>query len=131
MLCITCKIELTGRQTKYCSARCRRKHYRLLDPAKHVRQNRVSIRNQQKKRYEYVAKLKNNPCADCGNTYPTPAMDFDHVRGTKVRGISQAVIYGWKPLYEEIAKCELVCSNCHRVRTHSRNTYYGKRRVLE
>lgn len=73
---------------------------------------------------EWVNDLKSNtPCKDCDMQYPYFVMDFDHldpVKKTKCvsflvqRGYSRAVIE------REIQKCELVCANCHRTRTHSR-----------
>jgi hypothetical protein len=50
-------------------------------------------------------------------------MDFDHRDPeTKHKGIAQMVAYGWslERLAAEIAKCELVCANCHRLRTAKR-----------
>jgi hypothetical protein len=49
-------------------------------------------------------------------------MDFDHVRGEKLFEIGQAPSKGASlaTLLAEIAKCEVVCSNCHRQRTHDR-----------
>lgn len=51
-------------------------------------------------------------------------MDFDHLDpSTKTASISK--LSKWRgnkeKLLEEIAKCELVCSNCHRQRTHDRH----------
>ena len=47
-------------------------------------------------------------------------MDFDHVKGNKDRAIS--VMVGQKVskdrILREIEKCELVCANCHRLRTY-------------
>ena len=67
-----------------------------------------------------------SPCADCGVSYPSYVMDFDHRDArTKLDSISTAVrILGWGPkkLMAEIAKCDLVCANCHRKRTHARRT---------
>lgn len=59
------------------------------------------------------------PCADCGLTFPAVCMDFDHVRGDKVDNVSYLVSghRRWEIIETEIAKCEIVCSNCHRVRT--------------
>ena len=69
--------------------------------------------------------LKEKPCTDCGSTFPVVAMDFDHVRGEKVSSITEMWAgYSWSEVEAEIAKCELVCANCHRVRTHQRlNTH--------
>lgn len=62
--------------------------------------------------------LKADPCTDCGRSYPAVAMDFDHVRGEKVAGISQMWCWNHEKVLVELAKCDLVCANCHRVRTH-------------
>lgn len=70
----------------------------------------------------FVRELKNNPCMDCGNTYHFSAMDFDH-RGEdeKIDSVSRLTSYGSKKkILAEIEKCDLVCSNCHRVRTWKR-----------
>lgn len=57
-------------------------------------------------------------------TYPSVAMDFDHVSGTKVAGLARLVnkCVTLAAIDAEIAKCELVCANCHRVRTQKRLT---------
>lgn len=69
----------------------------------------------------YVDELKRKPCADCGQCFPPVCMDFDHV-GPKQREVGKMVSAAYKlPLIiEEIKKCELVCANCHRVRTSIR-----------
>ena len=65
--------------------------------------------------------LKSAPCLDCDKTFDPIQMDFDHVRGTKIDNISNLVHHSSrKQLLEEIAKCELVCASCHRIRTHGR-----------
>lgn len=64
--------------------------------------------------------LKSKPCLDCGNVFPPCAMDFDHVRGEKKFNISKSGLWKWKYVLEEIEKCDLVCSNCHRIRTLKR-----------
>lgn len=70
----------------------------------------------------YVLEQKQRPCMDCGNTFIPFAMDFDHVRGRKVSNISMMVRSGGslEKLKAEIAKCDLVCAVCHRVRTWTR-----------
>lgn len=71
---------------------------------------------------EKLHKLKDHPCMDCGLRYPYYVMDWDHVRGVKLFNASSysASKYGLKKMLAEIEKCELVCSNCHRERTHQR-----------
>jgi hypothetical protein len=62
------------------------------------------------------------PCGDCGSTYPPVCMDFDHVRGEKNTNLSDMKTYSLGVILREVQKCDLVCSNCHRLRTHSRRT---------
>lgn len=65
---------------------------------------------------------------DCQVVYPHYMMDFDHVRGEKLGNIELIAREGNIPkLLDEIAKCDLVCSNCHRHRTYMRSA--GKPRV--
>lgn len=63
---------------------------------------------------------KRKPCADCAISYPLVCMDFDHVRGTKRFSIGTSVGRRTEDLLAEIAKCDVVCSNCHRIRTQLR-----------
>ena len=63
------------------------------------------------------------PCTDCGRVYPPQVMQWDHVPGFDKLGDVSAVCWG-RPREEvlaEIAKCELVCANCHNIRTFARN----------
>lgn len=61
---------------------------------------------------------------DCGRSYPPICMDFDHVRGVKRADISQMLLRGGRysigQLIEEVGKCDVICSNCHRIRTQQR-----------
>lgn len=64
--------------------------------------------------------MKRVPCADCGGTFHPFVMDFDHREGEAKRfNISAAVPLGLslESVAEEAAKCDVICSNCHRMRT--------------
>lgn len=83
----------------------------------------------QKKRYraelkEWYRRLKEGqPCADCGGTFHYSAMEWDHRPGvTKVAELSSLVekTNSWRRVLEEVSKCDLVCANCHAVRTFNR-----------
>lgn len=63
---------------------------------------------------------KGCPCTDCGRELPAPCMEFDRVQPGKVQDLSQMRNYRVEAVEAELAKCELVCANCHRVRTASR-----------
>lgn len=69
--------------------------------------------------------LKSKPCSDCGGSFPHYVMDWDHVpeRGKKISCVS-GLVSGRKitasALQEEMKKCDLVCANCHKIRTHKR-----------
>jgi hypothetical protein len=80
-----------------------------------------------------IRAAKNRPCADCGQEYPPYVMDFDHREGeTKVCNVSALHAerrVSMKKLLAEIAKCDLVCANCHRERTHQRNKQKKAARV--
>lgn len=71
---------------------------------------------------DYVNAIKARPCTDCGVSYPSVCMDFDHISDDKENVISQLVHIGssLKRIQGEIDKCEVVCANCHRIRTSSR-----------
>lgn len=66
--------------------------------------------------------LKAVPCADCATEYPAVCMDFDHISDYKHFDIGNARAQGYAldRVLNEIAKCEVVCSNCHRLRTAAR-----------
>jgi hypothetical protein len=70
---------------------------------------------------EYARKLKDVPCRDCGGCYPEYVMEFDHTRGIKSGNVMvMASRVGRASLDAEIAKCDVVCANCHKVRTYNR-----------
>lgn len=61
-------------------------------------------------------------CVDCGER-DERCLDLDHVRGTKVKNVSEMLGCSVPRLLEEIAKCEVRCANCHRKRTVERREH--------
>lgn len=61
-------------------------------------------------------------CTDCAQFYPYYVMDFDHVAGEKKSAVADIIKSSSSraAVFAEIEKCELVCANCHRIRTHKR-----------
>jgi len=73
------------------------------------------------RRYAKLVEIKDKPCMDCGIKYPACVMEFDHVDDNKISNISNLMLKSsWQVILEEIEKCELVCANCHRLRTFNR-----------
>lgn len=67
---------------------------------------------------QLLNELKDVPCMDCGGRFPPECMDFDHRDPTqKAFGIGGSVGLAPARLRAEAAKCDVVCANCHRIRT--------------
>lgn len=80
-----------------------------------------SVRQRQDRvRKEFQQFKEKNPCADCGNFYPYYVMQFDHVSDKKFTVSSQSASFGSKRFMKELKKCDLVCANCHAIRTFKR-----------
>lgn len=112
---------------KECVRAYSRKHYlanrdEYIDRAK---QKNPGLRAQ---RRALLAELKAKPCTDCGRTFPAYCMEFDHVNGRTItgRGSPEAIstmitsLRSMASLEAELAKTELVCLCCHRIRTITR-----------
>ena len=116
------------------SSKQRNKEWRERNPEVSKERCRVykeANRNKERKRArEHNAKRRRmldaikqeTGCMDCTYNEHPVALDFDHVRGKKLFQISAKVTKTWESLMEEIAKCEVVCANCHRIRTFNRKS---------
>lgn len=77
----------------------------------------------------YVILCKNKPCCDCGNKYHFSQMQFDHVpgRGEKIFELSDSKKgingHSLEEIKQEMEKCDLVCANCHSLRTFKRHLH--------
>lgn len=62
-------------------------------------------------------------CTDCGEKYPYYVLDLDHIGDDKSFNLSayRNHTHDIEKIKEEIAKCEVVCANCHRIRTYQRS----------
>ncbi len=106
-------------KTEVVCANCHREreHKRYLQTGK----NPVHLSPRQKKNKEIIERAKSRPCTDCGGIFSVWQMDFDHVTGEKLGGVGRMAIgASTEALLAEIAKCEVVCAVCHRIRTFSR-----------
>jgi hypothetical protein len=69
-----------------------------------------------------VAFLREHPCVDCGEGDPI-VLEFDHLRDKKFSISKGLQDRPWPDVLDEIAKCEVVCANCHRRRTALRGGF--------
>jgi hypothetical protein len=81
---------------------------------------RAQMRSWQRGRYAEYHARKKGPCKDCKNTFHTCQMDWDHVRGKKLFNLCGNMFRSREAILKEVAKCDLVCANCHRLRTFKR-----------
>jgi hypothetical protein len=114
-------------QCKACVREYSRRHYEANRQAYIERAKASNVAVVARKR-AVVAELRRRPCVDCGRTFPPCCMEFDHVSGRVVTGRNspEAIANaknsrrGLGDLMDELAKCDVVCRNCHAIRTHSR-----------
>ena len=85
--------------------------------ASRVKAQRESIK-------EFIRDLKDStPCYDCGISYRYWIMDLDHLDpALKNFSVSKAtsITRDLERVKAEVRKCDVVCGNCHRNRTHTR-----------
>lgn len=104
---------------KECHSTYARQHYESnrLDYIGRASKSRPEIVRRNR---EWLSQYKSGkPCLDCGQGFPHYVMDFDHI-GDKKAAVSRLLGYSMETLLVEIAKCDLVCANCHRIRTYRR-----------
>jgi hypothetical protein len=80
-------------------------------------------RKESKKVLEELQLLKERRgCFDCRNKFPHYVLEFDHRPGEKkIDNVTRVLKnYGADMAWKEVAKCDVVCSNCHKVRTYAR-----------
>ena len=103
---------------KMCSRDYHRAHYER-NKARYKEQAQI----QRTKVQVVVNSLKDVPCLDCNRKFPPYVMDFDHIEDNKHRNVSNLAHDGaMAKAIAEANKCEVVCSNCHRIRTHERRS---------
>ena len=127
-VCLVCKVDAEhslisdGKPSGRCMS-CQRVYSRAhyaANKRKHIEKRnawRIIYKEEQRK---VVRDLKKPPCTDCKVSYPYYVMHFDHRDPTKKEFAVSSVIgnISNERLFAEIAKCDLVCANCHAERTY-------------
>ncbi len=86
--------------------------------------NENAKNNRKSKRKYIVDLLKKSKCVDCNNS-DWRVLEFDHKdRETKSFNIADSVQYSIEKIQKEIDKCDIVCANCHNIRTIEQRGYY-------
>ncbi|HVS84664.1 MAG TPA: hypothetical protein VHD91_03445 [Gaiellaceae bacterium] len=109
-----------GRQ-RWCKV-CRKAYDRHYW-AKNAERRRRQSKEQRRRLLEWHHELKaSTPCADCGGRFHPEAMTWDHLPGSEKIAEVSLLIRAGKAIQarKEIEKCELVCANCHAVRSYNR-----------
>jgi hypothetical protein len=102
------------------------RHY-AKHPDKVVERQAAKLAKQATWRSALEALKVQSGCVDCGWAEDGVALDFDHVTGTKVMNVSTMIACrSWGAIMEEVAKCEVRCANCHRIRTRDRLVEHGE-----
>ena len=73
----------------------------------------------------WMASLKEGvPCTDCGEVLPAWVMHWDHLPAFEKNGDISVMVQSRtrEAVLHELKKCELVCANCHVMRTVVRAT---------
>ena len=84
---------------------------------KKEKQDKANERSRKIKEFLAAYKIKKR-CKDCGYYKHHSALEFDHVRGKKMLNVCFAKSIAQAE--KEIKKCDVVCANCHRIRTFKR-----------
>ena len=82
-----------------------------------------SFQRSERGRKAWLRSLKERrPCTDCGRVFPRQVMQWDYKPGFEKLGEISVDFWGRTrdEVLAEIAKCDLVCANCHAVRTFAR-----------
>jgi hypothetical protein len=96
--------------------------HRILRPSYRAIHCKSSVNSRARVKQEIQAVKLEAGCADCGYNAHPAALDFDHLPGTvKCFNIGpDGPSHSWHDVLLEIAKCDVVCANCHRIRSATR-----------
>lgn len=93
-----------------------------MDASAYREYQREYQRMYQREKRAWLQTLKEGkPCISCGTEYHPAAMQWHHRDPSKKTSeVSRLASYSKARILEEIAKCDLMCANCHAVETHTK-----------
>jgi hypothetical protein len=110
MKCLSCENNLIGKQTKWCSLKCKNKS------GNKKYQNYECQKKRALERKIEIVHMSGGCCSKCGYKKNLAALIFHHVDAGKKefkldsRKLSNST---WDNILKELNKCKLLCSNCH------------------
>lgn len=136
--CRHCEVTFQAKRSdaKYCSQNCKSKYFYHLDPNKKKKSTvqdpdvRAAFdKTRQQQHIEYIRAIKlEKGCSKCGYNKHAVALDFNHLDpSTKDVSVSRMSGYSKERIDEEIAKCEILCANCHRVHSYDNKHFHNSR----
>ncbi len=141
-----CDVDISDRHknTKFCSTKCADKYRYSKEGSRLTPERRRFLYSERIKQPGYREKLRKQGndrafkvrefladykmktgCVDCGYKEHQAALDFDHIEERGEKSFNLAESKSIDSAIKEIEKCEVVCSNCHRIRTYRR--YHEKK----
>lgn len=123
------KNKKTGNRSTLCKGCVReksRKWYQNPENKKrHLITSRLSAKKWRGKKAlefrDFLNQVKSAPCVDCNLQYYPWQLQFDHTDPSlKEFNVARMYIKNKGTILKEIAKCEIVCANCHTMRTFKR-----------
>jgi hypothetical protein len=105
-----------------CRAAYKREHY-AANRQRYIAMAQARKRDLARERASLLLEFfDSHSCVDCGENDPI-VLEFDHLDDKRF-GISKGLRdHSWQAVVEEMAKCDVVCANCHRRRTARRGRY--------
>lgn len=117
--CVSCGVEKDESAFKKRGGRQAHTRFSMCNRCLYVKYTRPNTERKTKLVHDYKMAAG---CADCGFKQHPAALEFDHLPGTqKSFNIGEKIgCSSMERIWAEIAKCEVVCANCHAIRTAER-----------
>jgi hypothetical protein len=127
--CSKCDVEYEHYGQKHSVCRPCKRIYDREQYAKKTKEQKEHKQELQKQRYiqnrQYMYDyLSTHPCEVCGESDPV-VLEFDHLdQSTKHTAVGLMADYSLTKIKEEIAKCRVLCANCHKRHTAIQMDWY-------
>jgi 5-methylcytosine-specific restriction endonuclease McrA len=115
-------------QCRKCHHGVQRRYYVRNAAAERLRARRRNRRVREENRGRVLRYLEAHACVECGEPNPI-VLEFHHVAGRKRDAVACLLrdCREWSMISAEIAKCVVLCANCHRRQTAASQRHYRAR----